>query len=97
VTEYLKTPPDRATFERMNGLMGIRPRDLPRQKGTPCEDLRLAAEDWTDAQLIGQMLSHPIVMNHPIVIAPWGVKLCRPSELVDPPVAESQRTRHCSM
>jgi Glutaredoxin len=28
VIEYLKTPPDRATLERLIGRMGIRPRDL---------------------------------------------------------------------
>lgn len=82
VIEYLKTPPDRATLEQLIGRMGIRPRDLLRQKGTPYEELGLAAEHWTDAQLIDQMLSHPILINRPIVITPWGVKLCRPSELV---------------
>ena len=82
VIEYLKTPPDRATLERLIGRMGIRPRDLLRQKGTPYEELGLAAEHWSDSQLIDQMLSHPILINRPIVITPWGVKLCRPSEVV---------------
>jgi arsenate reductase (glutaredoxin) len=59
--------------------MGIRPRDLLRQKGTPYEELGLAAPHWTDAQLIDQMLSHPILINRPIVITPGCVKLCRPS------------------
>ena len=82
VIEYLRSPPDRATLERLIGHMAIRPRDLLRQKGTPYEELGLAAEHWTDAQLIDQMLSHPVLINRPIVITPWGVKLCRPSELV---------------
>jgi arsenate reductase (glutaredoxin) len=79
VIEYLKTPPDWATLARLIGRMGIRPRDLLRQKGTPYEELGLATEHWTDAQLIDQMLTHPILINRPIVITPWGVKLCRPS------------------
>jgi arsenate reductase len=82
VIEYLKTLPDRATLERLIGRMGIRLRDLLRQKGTPYDELGLAAEHWTDAQLIGQMLSHPILINRPIVITPWGVKLCRTSDVV---------------
>jgi len=82
VIEYLKTPPDRATLESLVGRMGIRPRDLLRQKGTGYEELGLAAVHWTDAQLIDQMVAHPILINRPIVITPWGVKLCRPSELV---------------
>jgi arsenate reductase len=36
----------------------------------------------TDEQLIDQMLAHPILINRPIVVTPWGVRLCRPSEVV---------------
>ncbi len=82
VIEYLKTPPDRATLESLIQRMGIRPRDLLRQKGTPYEELGLGADHWTDAQLIDAMLAHPILINRPIVVTPWGVKLCRPSEAV---------------
>jgi arsenate reductase len=42
----------------------------------------LDSDRWTDAELIGQMLDHPILINRPIVVTPWGVKLCRPSEVV---------------
>ncbi|MGA2778058.1 MAG: arsenate reductase (glutaredoxin) [Steroidobacteraceae bacterium] len=82
VIEYLKTPPNRATLETLIQQMGIRPRDLLRQKGTPYEELGLGADRWTDAQLIDQMLEHPILINRPIVATPWGTKLCRPSETV---------------
>ena len=82
VIEYLKSPPDRATLESLIQRMGIRPRELLRQKGTPYDELGLDADHWTDAQLIEQMLAHPILINRPIVVTPWGVKLCRPSETV---------------
>lgn len=82
VIEYLKTPPDRLTLESLIEQMGIRPRDLLRQKGTPYEELGLRADHWTDAQLIAHMLAQPILINRPIVVTPWGVKLCRPSEVV---------------
>jgi arsenate reductase (glutaredoxin) len=82
VIEYLKTPPDRATLVSLIQRTGIRPRDLLRQKGTPYEELGLGADHWTDAQLIDAMLAHPILINRPIVVTPWGVKLCRPSEAV---------------
>ena len=82
VIEYLKTPPDRATLVDLLKRMGIRPRQLLREKGTPYGELGLAANHWTDDQLINQMLAHPILINRPIVVTPWGVKLCRPSEVV---------------
>jgi arsenate reductase len=82
VIEYLKAPPDRATLKSLVERMGIRPRDLLRQKGTPYEELGLAADRWSDDDLIDQMLKHPILINRPIVVTPWGVKLCRPSEVV---------------
>jgi len=36
----------------------------------------------SDGQLIDAMMEHPILINRPIVVAPLGAKLCRPSELV---------------
>jgi arsenate reductase len=82
VIEYLKTPPDRATLESLIQRMGIHPRDLLRQRGTPYDELGLGADHWTDAQLVDQMRNHPILINRPIVVTPWGVSLCRPSEAV---------------
>jgi arsenate reductase len=82
VIEYLKTPPDRATLKNLIKRMGITPRELLREKGTPYAELGLGRPDWTDEQLIDQMQAHPVLINRPIVVAPWGVKLCRPSEAV---------------
>lgn len=82
IVEYLKAPPDRPTLESLIARMNIRPRDLLREKGTPFAELGLGAPHWTDAELIDQMLKFPILINRPIVITPWGVKLCRPSEAV---------------
>lgn len=82
VIEYLKTPPDRQTLQRLIGQMKITPRQLLREKGTPYADLGLGASHWTDEQLIDHMLAHPILINRPVVETPWGTKLCRPSETV---------------
>lgn len=82
IIEYLRTPPDRATLESLLARMALRPRDLLREKGTPYAELDLGAPHWTDAQLIDQMLRHPLLINRPIVVTAWGVKLCRPSETV---------------
>jgi arsenate reductase len=82
VIEYLKTPPDRATLESLIARMSIRPRALLREKGAPYAELGLGSGRWTDAELIDHMLRFPILINRPIVVTPWGVKLCRPSEAV---------------
>lgn len=82
VIEYLKTPPDRDTLLRLLQRMNAGPRAIVREKGTPYADLGLDSPDLTDEQLIEAMLAHPILINRPIVVTPWGVKLCRPSETV---------------
>jgi arsenate reductase len=82
VIEYLKTPPDRATLRRLLERMQLTPRELLREKGTPYAELHLGDDRWTDDELIDQMLKTPILINRPIVITPWGAKLCRPSETV---------------
>ena len=82
VIEYLKTPPDRETLRRLIAAMGISPRELLRRKGTPYDELGLDDPKWTDEDLIGFMLEHPILMNRPVVVAPKGTRLCRPSEAV---------------
>jgi arsenate reductase (glutaredoxin) len=82
IIEYLETPPDRNTLESLLESMSMSPRDLLREKGTPYAELGLGDPHWTPAQLIDQMLAHPILMNRPIVVTPWGVRLCRPSEVV---------------
>ena len=82
VIEYLKTPPSREELVALIGQMGIVPRALLRQKGTPYGELQLDDPSLTDEQLIDAMMEHPILINRPIVVTPSGVKLCRPSEAV---------------
>ncbi len=82
VIEYLSNPPDQATLAVLLDDMGIGPRALLREKGTPYAALGLGADHWTEAQLLDHMLAHPLLINRPIVVTPWGTRLCRPSELV---------------
>jgi arsenate reductase len=90
VIEYLKTPPSRARLVELIKALGIAPRQLLREKGTPYAELGLADSKWSDDELIDFMLAHPILIQRPIVVSPRGTRLCRPSELVlelldDPP------------
>jgi arsenate reductase len=82
VIEYLKSPPTRATLVKLIKAMGIKPRELLRNKGGPYEELGLDDPKWSDDELIDQMITHPILINRPIVVTPKGTRLCRPADLV---------------
>lgn len=82
VIEYLKCPPSRAMLEGLIARMGITPRALLREKGTPYGELGLGDPSLSDAALLDAMMAHPILINRPVVVSPNGVRLCRPSEQV---------------
>jgi arsenate reductase (glutaredoxin) len=91
VIEYLKTAPSRALLKSLIQRMGASVRDVVRVKGTPYHELELDEPKVTDDQLLDAMIAHPILINRPIVVSPWGVKLCRPSEVVLDLLPVSQR------
>jgi hypothetical protein len=62
--------------------MNIPVRALLREKEAVFSSLGLGISALSDDQLIDAMISHPILMNRPIVETSKGVRLCRPSELV---------------
>jgi len=82
VIEYLKTPPARALLVQLIERAGMAPRDLLREKGTPFAELGLGDSSLSDEVLIDAMIDHPLLINRPLVVAPLGVRLCRPSEAV---------------
>ena len=82
VVEYLKTPPTRTLLRQLVTRMGGSLRDILREKGTPYAELGLDDASLTDEQILDAIEAHPILINRPIVVAPKGVRLCRPSEAV---------------
>ncbi|WP_076861524.1 arsenate reductase (glutaredoxin) [Bradyrhizobium mercantei] len=82
IVEYLNNPPSRDKLVSLIAVMGMTPRALLREKGTPYAALDLANPKWSDDELIDVMMAHPILINRPIVVSPKGVRLCRPSEAV---------------
>lgn len=79
---YLETPPAHDELVKLIADMGITVRALLRKNVEPYEQLGLSEETFSDEQLIGFMLEHPILINRPIVMTPLGTRLCRPSEVV---------------
>ncbi|MBP0598348.1 arsenate reductase (glutaredoxin) [Herbaspirillum sp. LeCh32-8] len=80
VIEYLKTPPDRATLKKLVAAMGVPLREVIRAKETLYKELGLDNPGLSDDQLLDAMLANPILINRPIVVAPKGTMLVRPSE-----------------
>jgi arsenate reductase (glutaredoxin) len=82
VVHYLETPPSKVQLKQLIADVDIPVRDVLRQKGTPYEELDLGNAKWSDEELLDFMMTHPILINRPIVVTPMGTKLCRPSEVV---------------
>ncbi|KKI17904.1 arsenate reductase (glutaredoxin) [Sphingomonas sp. Ag1] len=91
VVEYLKTPPSRALLIELIERAGLTPRALLREKGTPYAELGLGDESLSDEALLDAMMTHPVLINRPLVVTPLGVRLCRPSEVVLDILLEPQR------
>lgn len=82
IVEYLDTPPDAATLQRLLAEMQLPARALLREKEAAYAELGLANAKWSEAELIAFMVAHPVLINRPIVMTAKGVRLCRPPEIV---------------
>jgi arsenate reductase len=82
VVEYLKTPPNRALLTRLLARMKLPLRAILREKGTPFAELGLGDPAVSEETIWAAIAAHPVLINRPIVVTPWGVALCRPSEAV---------------
>ncbi len=82
VIEYLKTPPDRATLERILERIPDPPAELVR-KDKRFKELGLRADDYTsEAAVIDLLLREPPLMQRPVVIRGSRAVIARPSEKV---------------
>ncbi|MGI9335519.1 MAG: arsenate reductase (glutaredoxin) [Gammaproteobacteria bacterium] len=82
VVEYLKSPPNAATLKQVLAMLNMAPRDLMRKKEAPYQELGLADKDLSDDALIEAMISHPILIERPIVVSGDRAALGRPPEQV---------------
>lgn len=82
IVEYLKEPPDRASLRQLIAASGLSVHEVLRAKEPICEALGLHEAARSDEELLDAMLSHPVLINRPIVVTPRGTRLCRPAEIV---------------
>lgn len=78
--EYLKTPPTRATLERIIAMIGEPVAELVR-KDKRFDELKLKADNYTTKDaVIDLLLAHPELMQRPIVIREGRAVIARPAE-----------------
>ncbi len=82
IVEYLQTGWTRPQLTTLLSAMGMKPRDIMREKGTPAAALGLLDAAIPDDQMLDAMIAHPVLVNRPIVVTPKGTRVCRPSEAV---------------
>lgn len=82
VIEYLEEGWTRPQLLALFAAANLSPRRALRTTKSPAKELGLLDEDVSDEAILDAMLTHPILVNRPIVCTEKGVKLCRPSEQV---------------
>ena len=82
IVKYLDEPPDMETMEKLLGRLGIKPRDLMRKKEAEYKDLGLADTSLSRNQLVEAMVTHPRLIERPIVVSEKGAVLGRPTEKI---------------
>jgi arsenate reductase (glutaredoxin) len=82
VIEYLKKPPTRERLVALFARAGMTARAGMRIMGSPAEALGLTDPATHDDMILDAMVTHPILINRPLVETEKGVRLCRPQDLV---------------
>ena len=82
VVLYLEAGWTREGLTRLLERAEAKPRDWLRVRNSPAEALGLTAPEATDEAIFEAMLTHPVLVDRPVVETPKGVKLCRPAETV---------------
>lgn len=82
VIEYLQTGWTRPQLLGLFAAADITPKQALRTSKSPAAELGLLAEGVTDDTILDAMLLHPVLVNRPLVCAPKGTRMCRPSERV---------------
>lgn len=82
IVKYLDEPPDMETMEKLLGRLGMEPRDLMRKKEAEYKELGLADTSLSRNQLVEAMVTHPRLIERPIVVSEKGAVLGRPTEKI---------------
>ncbi len=82
IVEYLKAPPSSKTLGDILDKLAMEPRALMRTKEAAYKEAGLGDEALSRSQLIEAMVTHPILIERPIVVNGAKAALGRPPENV---------------
>lgn len=82
IVEYLNTPPDAKTLDKLLKKLDMEPRDLMRTQEAEYKENNLDDESLTRDQLIQAMVDHPKLIERPIVVTNNKAAIGRPPENV---------------
>jgi arsenate reductase (glutaredoxin) len=82
IIDYMQTGWTEPHLLGLFAAANLTPRSALRVNKTNAEALGLTDPNTSDAAILAAMLTHPILVNRPIVCTPKGVRLCRPSETI---------------
>lgn len=82
IIEYLKTPPSPKELTNILSLLRMAPRQLMRRGEKAYKENGLNDDSLTDKKLVAAMVSDPILIERPIVLANGKAALGRPPESV---------------
>lgn len=82
VVLYLESPPSRAELEALLASLHFTARDLMRKSEPEYKELQLDRQDLGEQELVSVILSHPRLMERPIVVSNGRAAIGRPPESV---------------
>jgi len=82
ITLYLENPPDAAELRLILGKLGMTARQLMRTGEAAYRELGLSDTTLSETALIAAMVSHPALIERPIVMANGKAAIGRPPESV---------------
>lgn len=82
IIEYLVAGWTKSQLLGLFAAADLTPRAALRETKSPAKELGLLEAGVSDETILDLMVTHPILVNRPVVCTAKGVRLCRPSETV---------------
>ncbi|MGB1008304.1 MAG: arsenate reductase (glutaredoxin) [Thiolinea sp.] len=82
IIKYLETPPDASTLKALLTMLDLEPRQLMRKKEAEYGELGLDNPELSEDALIQAMVTHPRLIERPIVVKDGKAAIGRPPEQV---------------